>query len=137
MDNKKRPKYQYQEDFDAFEDIKNADTSGNKPNSLVEKILVKMVEDQKIELSNLKNEFIDLSETKNKLAIENAVLKNETQTNKILEIIRNISGIALGIFSALIFSSDELTSKFAMIGTPFFLAIFIFTYLKTYTKKNK
>lgn len=134
MANKKRSEYLKVDDFDAFEDIKNADTSGNKPNSLVEKILVKMVEEQKIEIINLRKESDNVLETKNIFEVENAVLKNELQINKILEIVRNISSISIGIFCTLIFSPNETISKFAMFCTPFFLIIFILTFLKSIKK---
>lgn len=121
---------------EAFEEIKAIDTSRYKSHPMVEKLLVFQVEELKKTAYEERARCDVLTEQNEALKIEVAIYKERRASDRILEWMRAIAGIGLGVSTALIFSNDPLLSKAGMVASPLVAILFTLSCFKSFARKQ-
>jgi hypothetical protein len=103
---------------EAYDEIKAIDTSRYKSHPMVEKLLVFQMEELKKRVIDVNTRCETLMEDNEKLKIEVAVHRKRQPSDRLLEWIRGVAGIGLGVSAGLIFSNDPLLSKAGIAATP-------------------
>jgi hypothetical protein len=121
----------------VIHELRTLDIKRPKANIMVERILADRIEELKDELTMARDALSGVRTQLGDLEIKYAVLKGKYRSERIMEWIRNLAGVGMGIFGTLFFSNDPVQHGVGKLVTPFMIFLFIITFVFSLLRKEK
>lgn len=121
----------------VIRELKTLDTKRYKANPMVERMLADRVERLEDELTKAREAVSGAIRQLSDLERKYAVLKEKYRSERIMEWIRNLAAVGMGIFGTLFFSKDPVQQGVGKLVTPFLAILFIITCVFSFLRKEK